>query len=86
MNLQELVDVNAGLDLDDTVDLTATTSDQIIQEVTALHGQPKPPPFGTGILTGRRLAALMNIDTITVRPDYYRCRTQVFAAAPKIQT
>lgn len=70
MDPQELLDVTSGLDTDDIADLLQQLPDQLIQEVLrSMDSQNRqrleqvlPYPEDTA-------GGLMNIDTITVRPD-----------------
>ena len=70
MNPQELVDVTAGLDLDDIADLLQQLPDQIIQEVLrSMDSQNRHRLEQVLSYPEDTAGGLMNIDTITVRPD-----------------
>lgn len=70
MNPQELADVTAGLDTDDIADLLQQLPDQLIQEVLrSMDSQNRQRLEQVLSYPEDTAGGLMNIDTITVRPD-----------------
>ncbi|MCF7981450.1 MAG: magnesium transporter [Pseudomonadales bacterium] len=70
MNPQELADVTSGLDLDDIADLLQQLPDQLIQEVLrSMDSQNRQRLEQVLSYPEDTAGGLMNIDTITVRPD-----------------
>ena len=70
MGPQELADVTAGLDTDDIADLLQRLPDQIIQEVLrSMDTQNRQRLEQVLSYPEDTAGGLMNIDTITVRPD-----------------
>ncbi len=70
MDPQEVLDVTAGLDTDDIADLLQQLPDQLIQEVLrSMDSQNRHRLEQVLSYSEDTAGGLMNIDTITVRPD-----------------